>query len=402
MRSLWTLLGALLWAPCLYADFGNFFVADKRLPTVLDSSSKKLSYRFTCQEDMTLTAAALFCLESRQSPAYLVTLQEDVKGFPSGEPLSSASYVPAPQSWSTLPMDPVPLLKGRVYHLVVEQDTLRGGGHPVGVIGPGHFASFLSTDVLNHLHPNDGSPDPNTDTLYCEDGRWRALGREPVYAVYGSGSHFQGNPYDAPGVRPIYGNDKAHDPRQVLQGQTLHFHCSVRNTSLAFRVKKQGNPRSPLFYWVMANNYRSHECHSICAPVTALDPGEAPADFKWVTAGLAPNAQTLPSECYYFVFQTDSGRASKDPPGCTDCYVISGAGNSGGLAKASDLTFDGGPHLSRAAYSEDGGSPKGWIDQFEDDNNIAVLGPACTLPPIQKFLPLPTPLPLDQEWGVEP
>jgi hypothetical protein len=383
-------LFSVLFQYCpLYGDFGNWFVAEKRVANTLDTSSKKLSYRFTCQEDMTLTAAALFCLESRQAPAYLITLQEDVKGLPSGIPLSSTSFIPQAARWSTLPMDPIPLLKGRVYHLVVEQDTLRGGGHPVGVIGPGHFASFLSTDVLNHLHPNDGSPDPNTDTLYCENGRWRALGQEPVYAVYGSGSQFQGDPYDDPGTRPVY--------KGTLQGQSLHFHCAYTGEALAFRVKKRGKPVFPLRYTILVNDYRAHKCSPLYSSV-ALTPDQAPSDFQWVTIGLPEQVKRLfRAECWYFVFQTEGGRPITGPSGCEDCYVLSDAGNSGGLPRAADLTFDGGPHLSREVYSTDNGDPFGWKDEFERDANVGVLGPPCNSTPPREFDPLPTPVPLESE-----
>ena len=82
--------------------------------------------------------------------------------------------------------------------------------------------------------------------------------------------------------------------------------------------------------------------------------------------------------------------------------MISDVGNSGGLAHASDLTFEGGAHLSRAAYSTDGGSAKGWVDEFERDANIIVLGTSCPPSRTQTFSPLPTPLPLDKEWRAEP
>ena len=298
----------------LHADFGNRFVADKRLSTSLDSTDKKMSYRFTCQEDMTLTAAAVYCLDAVSSPAYLVSIQEDEKGVPSGYPLVSASFIPRSKSWSTLPLDPLPLLKNKVYHLVIEQDVLRGGGHPVGVIGRINYASFLSTDILNHLHPNDGSPDPQTNTLMFEKGKWRELDQEPVFVIYGTGFHFQGNPYDDPGLCPVYGggnpNDKSH---QVLQGQALHFHCGMKATGLVVRVKKRGNPKSPLNYCILANNYRAHECHPIIPSTLAVASDEVSADFKWVTIGL-PETESFPAECYYFVFQTNAGRPSKDPP----------------------------------------------------------------------------------------
>src|SRR5579883_1955012 len=221
MRSIKIFLAACTFLACgvpVSADFGNRFVANRRLSTVLDSSNKKMSYCFTCQEDMDLSAASVFCVKAEKPPAYLVSLQEDDQGRPTGKPLASSHFIPRSETWVTAPLSRVPLLKGRVYHLVVEPDVLRGGGHPVGIIDSSHFASFLSTDVLNRLHCGDGTPDPRANVLLFDKGQWKELGQEPVYALYGAGNSLQGNPYDDPGVRPIYGGGPVDKSQQVLQG----------------------------------------------------------------------------------------------------------------------------------------------------------------------------------------
>lgn len=394
MRVLKTLLFLSLFGigalPAL-GDFGNRFVANRRISTALDSSDKKISYRFTCQEDMDLAAASVFCMKAQNPPAYLLSLEADEHGHPSGTPLASSHFIPRSQSWTTVPLSRVALLKGKVYHLVVEQDVLRGGGHPVGLIGPSNFASFLSTDVLNHLHANDGTPDPNTNVLLFEGGRWKEKGQEPVYALYGAGDSLQGNPYDDPGLRPIYG---AGESGQVLQGQALHFHCGFQAGSFAIRVRKQGRPTAPLKYSILKNFFQIHKTAPIYSAV-ALNPDQAPSEFQWVTIGFGDKSKSnFSPECWYLVFQTDSGKPSKDFPGCENCYVLSDVGNSGGLAQAAEFSFDGGPHLSRLVYSLDGGSPSGWLDAFERDANVSAIGPDCPAPSKMEFEPLPTPEPL--------
>jgi hypothetical protein len=392
----------LVGVPSAWSDFGNWFVANKRLSTTLDSSEKKLTFRFTCQDNMNITAAAIYCVDAIHPPAYRINLQEDKNGLPSGDSLTSSSYIPSPRSWSTVPLDSVPLVKGKVYHLVVEQDVNRGGDHPVGLIGPSNFASFLSTDVLNHIHPNDGSPDPETNVLVFTNGKWKSLDEEPVYALYGAGSHLQGNPYDDPGIRPIYGSgdprDKTH---QVLQGQSLHFHCGTQSSSFAIRVRKQGNPKYPLNYLILKNEFQIHKTYPVHSAI-ALTPEQVPTAFQWVTLGFNDQGSSnFSPECWFLVFQTDSGRHSKNFPGCEDCYVLSDVGNSGGLSNAANLTFDGGPHLSRAIYSTDGGNASHWIDEFERDANVGTIGPSCPIPFPSEFLPLPTPLPLVGGNGLE-
>src|ERR1700679_664327 len=86
MKSLLFCLGIVfISAPMAWSDFGNWFVVNKRLSTNLDSSEKELSYRFTCQADMNITAAAVYCMDAIKPPAYIVGLQEDNNGIPSGE-----------------------------------------------------------------------------------------------------------------------------------------------------------------------------------------------------------------------------------------------------------------------------------------------------------------------------
>jgi prepilin-type processing-associated H-X9-DG protein len=394
----------LLITTTVQADFGNWFVANKRLSNPLNTSDKKLSYRFTCQDDMNITAASVYCIEASHPPAYLVSLQEDEQGLPSGQPLTSSSYIPLSQNWSTIPLDSFPLIKGKVYHLVLEQDINRGGDHPVGLIGPSNYASFLSTDVLNHIHPNDGTPDPATNVLFFDGHHWKEMNQEPVYALYGAESQLQGNPYDDPGVCPIYGsgdpNDKSH---QVLQGQAIHFHCGFLSSSFAIRVRKQGNPKSPLNYRILKNEFQIHKTYTIHSAV-ALNPDQVSPDFQWVTIGFDDSrASNFSPECWFLVFQTDSGKPSKNSPGCDDCYILSDVGNSGGLANAANLTFDGGPHLSRAIYSLDGGNPSHWMDAFERDDNVGALGPTCHITPYEdRSAPIPTPLPLDGDKGFQP
>src|SRR5207247_848899 len=131
--------------------------ANKRMPLDLDSAGKKISFRFTCQQDLALVAASVFCAGAEAPPSYLVSLQEDQDGKPAGVALASSGFVPPPRGWTTVLLGEVPLFSGKVYHLVLEFDPNRGGEHPVGRIGPANRASFLSTDVLNRLHANEGT-----------------------------------------------------------------------------------------------------------------------------------------------------------------------------------------------------------------------------------------------------
>ena len=55
-----SILFFLFISPCL-ADFGVHFLMNKRMAVVLDNPDKKISFRFTCLEDMNLLAVSFFC-----------------------------------------------------------------------------------------------------------------------------------------------------------------------------------------------------------------------------------------------------------------------------------------------------------------------------------------------------
>ena len=398
--SLRKILGVLLICLPLqaHADFGCHFVLGQRLSSALDSTDKKISFRFTCREDMNLIALSFYCEDAKNPPGYLASLHEDKGGFPVEDALVSAGVTPKGKSWMTVPVSDTPLLAGKVYHLVLEQDTRRGGSHPVGVIGPNNFASFSYGEVLNPFDPRAESPDPKLNTLIFEKGKWRVLDRQPLYAIHGSGSKAQGVPYDEAGELAVHGNGTPADRSDdVLWGEALHPHAAFPAKGFAVRLRRQGNPTAPLDYRVYTIDFMHHKT-SLAYSGLAVPSDRAKTYFQWVTIGLRKedHPQPFPPECRYITFQTDSGHAISEAPGCADCYILSEAGNSGGLASAAELTFDGGAHLSREAYSLDGGAT--WLDKFERDVNIAILGNPggnieSTLPG-----PIPTPEPLFNGW----
>lgn len=381
-----------LSSPAL-ADFGCHFVVNSRLSTAIDGPGKKLAFRFTCQEDMNVIALSLYCAETKTPPAYLVSLQEDEGGKPSGHPLEASSVTPHPDGWVTIPLNETSLVGGKVYDLVVEQDTLRGGDHPVGIIGKDNFASFAYTDVLNPFYPHDESPDRKLRVLLFENNQWKEVGGQPLFALHGNGNRLQGNPYDSFGERPIHGNGTPDDPSDdVLQGEALHPHTGFFPKGFIIQVRKQGNPTTPLNYRVYAIQHMQHTT-SLVYSGEALKPSQVSEKFQWVTIGFTVKDHPVdfPPECRYVVFQTNSGKASADGKSCEDCYLLSDVGNSGNLSGAPDLTFDGGAHLSRAVHSYDGW--KTWVDEFERDAHVVIIGPPPVFPKTAPANPIPTPLP---------
>jgi hypothetical protein len=394
-----SLLFFQLLSPCL-ADFGSHFLLNNRMATALDSKDKKLSIRFTCLEDMNLLAVSFFCEQTQNPPSYLVSIRENKRGKPATIALASNNITPLAHSWVTVPINNLPLYAGRVYHMVIEFDALRDGIHPVGEIGPQAFASFAYTDILNPFNPQNEAFDDELDVLFFKNGKWKTLNRQPLYALHGSERKFQGNSYDNTGARPIHGNGTPGNPSDDhIQGVALHPHCGFAAKKLAVRIKKQGHPNSPLQFRIYAIDYTYHRTNLV-GTGEAAKPEDVGASFQWVTFG-AKEKQSLPAfppECRYIIFQSDSGRAVSESPGCEDCYLLSDIGNSGGLPDASAMSFDGGAHLSRVVYSNDGWST--WIDDFERDANVAIISNPCPKFIPKPVSPIPTPAPL--LWEVKP
>jgi hypothetical protein len=390
-KSLGAFAFCFFLAGSIHADYGCHFIMDSLLQTALDSPGKKISFRFTCRQDMNLIGASFYCAQSTNSPAYKVSLQEDMGGVPSSVPLETSSVTPKGGCWATLPINNLPLLSGKTYHLVIEQDVTRGGQHPVGIIDLGHFAAVAYGDHLNPFDPRDETPDPKLNVLSFEGGKWKVLNRQPLFALHGSGSKCQGVPYDQYRELPIHGNATSQDPSgDVIQGEALHPHYGFSATGFAVRLRKEGRPTAPLNYRVYTINFMNHKT-ILAFSGQALLPQQVGETFQWVTIGIKneDHPQSFPPECRYVVFQTDSGRAVTQAPGCEDCYLLSEVGNSGGLAQAADLSFDGGAHLSREVTSTDGWAT--WPDAFERDANVVILGPVNFNPELPTPGPIPTP-----------
>jgi hypothetical protein len=346
---------------------------------------------------MNLIAVSFYCEEAQKPPAYLVSVREDAGGLPADTVLTSAFVVPKGQSWVTVPVSDLPLRAGKVYHLVLEQDINRGSIHPVGIIGPHNFASIAYGDHLNAFDPQMETPDHQLNVLSFVNGKWQVLNRQPLFALHGSGSKVEGNAYDEAGEIPIYSGSANADPMgDVMGGEALHPHYGFTANGISVRVRRQGHPAAPLEYRVYIIDFMRHKTN-LAFTGLALTPDQTSTSFQWVTIGFSSkdHPQPFPPECRFVVFQTDAGHAVTDSPGCADCYSISDVGNSGGLASAADLTFDSGPHTSREAYSTNGWT--NWIDEFERDANVVILGPVNSNPAPTLPKPIPTPEPLFEE-----
>ncbi len=378
------LLATLLFsAPQVRADFGLAWAAHSSAGLRMDSPEASFSIRFTSLRDQQLRLASLYCLSSSNAPSYLLSLQEDKRGLPSGRPLAVASWVPAGSSWGSLVFEGITLKKGSVYHAVVEFDSLRGGGHPVGTISPGNYAVFAALSPATQTLPLDGGKDMALALLSRgKHGPWKDTGLTPVFMLRGADGLLQGQSYGETIAWPVYAG--------LAQAQVLHFNCGSTVSAIRVRVRKLGKPSAPLRLQIHKHDYHAHKVFQLYEADLA-QASDLSSQWSWREFSLPEAApRNVAPECYYFSLTTDSGLAESGQ--CADCYQVSGLKTWPGAPGSQDLTFDAGAHRSRAA-SRPGKSP--WRDDFDADLNLMAVGTACEARERDLSMePLPTPAPL--------
>jgi hypothetical protein len=276
-------------------------------------------------------------------------------------------------------MDGVPLRKGAVYHLVLEQDLMRAGGGQESLdhAGPGEhlvekglagrWSEFAATLPLNPIQPT-GQADAAAQTLAFDGKSWTPLDRQPVYAMHLGYGVCEGDPCLVPSTQPVWSG--------LQQAQVLHFNCAFVPSGVELRLRKKGYPGVPLLCRLLEYQYLQgtyDEFGRVEIPASAVS-----GDWAWVKAPLKTDGRKVFTECFYVTLSSTAGAAAAD--GCRDCYELSGMEAPAGLQDAFQATFDGGAHRSRASTSTDG---LRWLDRYEADDNVVVDGGAC--PPFQNY-----------------
>ncbi|MES2201620.1 MAG: hypothetical protein V4498_05160 [candidate division FCPU426 bacterium] len=358
------ILCLLLLNASLRADYGSAFIVDKAKPVRLERADQKIAYRFTAQYGGFLSTASVFCSEA-QDPLYTkVSLYADFKGKPKGAALREAYFVPNPGAWSSLSMEGVSLTQGAVYHLVLEADIQRGGGHVVDLPASARWAAFGASSPLNHMVLASGEKDPASDTLFFDGKKWKALGLQPVFFLRHGSGQVEGDPADRPLVLPIDAKNQ--------QAQVLHFSCDYLPKKIKLRLRRLGSGDEPLRFRLLENLYLEHRmAETSRGQIAATAVGR---EWSWVELPFDNGKKALHTECYYVAFSSDAAAG--------EGYELSAMQASAGLQQGADATFDAGAHRSRASSSEDGIL---WKDRFEADANVILTGPSC---PVLR-MPLP-------------
>jgi hypothetical protein len=233
-----------------------------------------------------------------------------------------------------------------------------------------------------------GLSDTAAQSLVFDGTNWQETGEQPVFVLRMNNGTMQGNPFAKPLALPIFSKN--------LQSQVLHFSCEYAPDGVKVRLRKKGAPSQALHYQILENLYHEHRLLEVAEGEIDVKP--VGKGWSWVAFPLhASNDLKMHTECYYVAFSTDSGEA-RGEDSCSDCFEVAGMEAAEGLQDASQATFDGGAHRSRASSSNDG---KIWKDRFEADLNVVVTGPSCP-PPEDLFVPMkpliPAPTPISDVW----
>jgi hypothetical protein len=161
----------------------------------LVNGSDEAGFRFTAQTTGSISEAQLNFPSVTGNPAYLIGLEDDATGLPSGALLAPGTSFAPVTGWNDIVFtNPVNVTAGNVYHLVVEWDPSSAalGDSNAATLELGSHPDYL-------LYPQNGAPDLQLAVDENTGGGWVDLPQEPVFMVNVSGT-WSGNPYSTVGA----------------------------------------------------------------------------------------------------------------------------------------------------------------------------------------------------------
>lgn len=176
----------------------------------LDTTNKKISFRFTAQNTKTVDELKVYISDTHnnQTPTYRYGLQADDNDSPSGTWLGEdeegyADFQTNDIGWHAVELEEqVNITEGTIYHLVIE--------HHSGSINAGKSIKLRTLRPLNLIVPFDSSDDLNLMIRWSDNGgsSWSDVNNTPVYMlIFDEGNpEAEGNPYHLADDKEVYGN----------------------------------------------------------------------------------------------------------------------------------------------------------------------------------------------------
>lgn len=211
----------------------------------IENSAQKVSIRFTPQFSGEVIELVI---KGRASDGHAVRvgLQEDKNGTPEGGWMSENGFGISQINNSNFEFitvklqNPVPVLEGKVYHIVIE---------PIDLTDKILIMTYLANafaQPLNNENPDIIWQDPYMNMFFYNGKVWREENKWPIFAIGYSDGRLEGQPYSlaAPWV--------IHDSVYVGQAIVPVSEYSIGKVALVVSLK--GSPKDRLYYEIIDSN----------------------------------------------------------------------------------------------------------------------------------------------------
>ena len=227
---------------------GNRYISeDSNRYVSLNSSTKRLSCRFTASLNMTTSSLWVYCGTKSGNASYEIGIQTDSNGVPSGTYLNGSTITSLnANDWTQVNITTVALTKGQIYHIVIRSSDATASVY-----------NNLAYSYPNQkLFPKNQEYDGNAQVLEY-NGTWQPAnfgeGGMPIFLIDESGTTEFGNPYMYPYYYSVHasGTSGVTTDDSVAGEEIVWAPPATQITGVEFYVRRYGNPGEPLKYRII-------------------------------------------------------------------------------------------------------------------------------------------------------
>jgi len=303
-------------------DGDNQFIVtstqDSTAELKIDTSSKRISMKFTAQTSLTVTDIRYYLGSTLGSPNIRSGLQGDSSGEPSGSWLGSgngyADSTSLAAGWNTLTLEAsVSTAADTIYHMVLQY---AGSGQ---VPDSSNYIIVRATTPNNNIYPKDGNSDTATDVMTYDGASWTSQDFQPIYILETAAHKIEGNPYHGYSEKNIFGTSNAWGNRFTI-GSDRSF------SQAKFYLKKVGTPAGDITMRIRNIDF------AFTVTSVTLTAASVGTTYGWVTFDFT--SVELWSGTSYRIYLESTSSADS-----SNCYVTPAAVTTG--APYRTLSYDG-------------------------------------------------------------
>ena len=354
---------------------GNLYVVTGSQGVALNFASIQMAYRFTVQSLTILANVQVYATALSNPPSYVLALQQDNAGKPSGTDIISQSFTPSAVGWTTVTFSTVAtLIPGNAYHLVIRYGS--------GAISANQYAAFDGTTPVDQIYPLTGNSDPNANVLTNVSGGWGPMSLNPVYILSTGGAPpaYEGEPYAVNLVKNIDGGTGVPLNADWVSEKFIYTPATSSPLMDGARVILQsvGSPSAPVSCLLTDETGTPV---TVASGILTLSTGAT--SFNWVSVGLVPAFSFIQNHTYRLAFFTSSGS-----PGANS-YQTSVGNTAIGSSIQTDLTFGG--SVNGFLSTSIGGAT--WTDDVQSDLAFDFVPAVPTPTPMVSLTAIPSATP---------